>query len=179
MAVVSYYGIPDMYSAYERWAAQEGPTSPTIRVATERKEPGKLTDFLNTLIFGRTLTAAQSPPAPPMRQFMQNVLGGIPGEVPEIADLASPIQHVTAASPPTLIFQGTHDAVVPLDAARRFHRTLADAGVPVVYVEYPWAEHAFDLMYPPLANPAGKAALYDLERFLECVEPGTVARDMA
>jgi hypothetical protein len=33
-------------------------------------------------------------------------------------------------------------------------------------VEYLWAEHAFDLMYPPLANPAAKAALYDLERFL-------------
>jgi hypothetical protein len=24
-------------------------------------------------------------------------------------------------------------------------------------------------MYPPLANPAAKAALYDLERFLACV----------
>jgi hypothetical protein len=38
-----------------------------------------------------------------------------------------------------------------------------------VYVEYPWTEHAFDLMYPPLANPAAKAALYDLERFLVAV----------
>jgi hypothetical protein len=38
-----------------------------------------------------------------------------------------------------------------------------------VYVEYIWTEHAFDLMYPPLANPAAKAALYDLERFLDSV----------
>jgi hypothetical protein len=38
-----------------------------------------------------------------------------------------------------------------------------------VYVEYIWTEHAFDLMYPPLANPAAKAALYDLERFLVVV----------
>ena len=36
-------------------------------------------------------------------------------------------------------------------------------------VELPWTEHAFDLMYPPLANPAAKAALYDVERFLACV----------
>ena len=64
------------------------------------------------------------------------------------------------------MFQGTHDAVVPLEAARRLHRALEAAGVPVVYVEYLWTEHAFDLMYPPLANPAAKAALYDLERFL-------------
>jgi acetyl esterase/lipase len=174
MAVVSYYGIPDMHSAYERWAAQQGASPPPAPVATEQKEPGKATDFLNTLIFGRTLTAAQSPPAPPLGQLMKNLLGGLPDEVPDMADLASPIQQVTAASPPTLMFQGTHDAVVPLDAARRLYHTLVDAGVPVVYVEYPWAEHAFDLMYPPLANPAGRAALYDLERFLECVVPETV-----
>jgi acetyl esterase/lipase len=67
------------------------------------------------------------------------------------------------------MFQGTHDAVVPLEAARRLHRSLAAAHVPVVYVEYLWTEHAFDGMYPPLANPAAKAALYDLERFLACV----------
>jgi hypothetical protein len=29
--------------------------------------------------------------------------------------------------------------------------------------------HAFEVMYPPLANPAAKAALYDLERFLVSV----------
>ena len=71
------------------------------------------------------------------------------------------------------MFQGTHDAVVPLEAARRLHRSLEAAGVPVVYVEYIWTEHAFDLMYPPLANPAAKAALYDLERFLACVPSRT------
>jgi acetyl esterase/lipase len=93
-----------------------------------------------------------------------------------MADLASPIHHVSASCPPTLMFQGTHDAVVPLRAARRLHRALEAAGVPVVYVEYPWAEHAFDLMYPPLANPAAKSALYDLERFLACVAAGRSTR---
>jgi acetyl esterase/lipase len=169
LAVLSYYGIPDMYSAYERWMAQAaaGPERPLTQ--TERREPGRVADFLNTLIFGRTLTAAQSPPAPPVRQLMQNLLGGQPDEVPAMADLASPIQQVTASSPPTLMFQGAHDAVVPLDAPRRLHRALAAAGVPVVYVEFPWTEHAFDMMYPPLANPAAKAALYDLQHFLACV----------
>jgi BD-FAE len=84
-------------------------------------------------------------------------------------ELASPIHHVNPACPPTLISQGTHDAVVPLDAARRLHQSLEAAGVPVVYVEYPWTEHAFDVMYPPLANPAAKAELYGLERFLVAV----------
>jgi acetyl esterase/lipase len=103
--------------------------------------------------------------------MMRNLVGGSPDDVPEMYDLASPIHHVTASCPPTLLFQGTHDAVVPLEAARRLHRALEAAGVPVVYVEYPWTEHAFDLMYPPLANPAAKTALHDLERFLACI-PG-------
>jgi acetyl esterase/lipase len=169
MAVASYYGIPDMYAAHERWTAQEmaGPEPPQTPV--ERREPGKVADFFNQLLLGRTLTAAQSPPAPPVRQLFQNLLGGEPENVPAMAALASPIRHVSASCPPTLIFQGTHDAVVPLKSARRLYRALAAAGAPVVYVEFPWTEHAFDLMYPPLANPAARSALYDLERFLACV----------
>jgi acetyl esterase/lipase len=102
-----------------------------------------------------------------VRQLVRNLLGVEPDESASATyDLASPIHHVGPACPPTLMFQGTHDAVVPLESARRLHRSLEAARVPVVYLEYPWAEHAFDLMYPPLANPAAKAALYDLERFL-------------
>jgi acetyl esterase/lipase len=169
LAVVSYYGIPDMYSARERWMAQAAAAPAQPPATPARPEPGKGADFFNKLIFGRTLTAEQSPPAPPVSQLLQNLLGGQPDQVPEMYDLASPVRHVNAANPPTLIFQGTHDAVVPLDSARRLHRALEAAGVPVVYVEFPWTEHAFDLMYPPLANPAAKAALYDVERFLACV----------
>jgi acetyl esterase/lipase len=146
--------------------------------AWDRKEPGKVANLLNILMMGRPLTAAQSPPAPPVRQLVRNLLGVEPGEsAREMYDLASPIHHVGPACPPTLMLQGAHDAVVPLEAARRLHRSLDEAGVPVVYVEYLWTEHAFDLMYPPLANPAAKAALYDLERFLvaaaNTVERGT------
>lgn len=166
MAVVSWYGIPEMASAVERWLGQAPATaSPEV---WDRKEPGRAADFLNRLIMGRPLTAAQSPPAPPVPQLVRNLLG-VEDEESPMFDLASPIHHVTPDCPPTLMFQGTHDAVVPLEAARRLHRSLETAGVPVVYVEYLWTEHAFDVMYPPLANPAAKAALYDLERFLVCV----------
>jgi acetyl esterase/lipase len=159
MAVVSWYGIPEMAASVERWLGQEAAGAPPAEV-WERKEPGKVADALNRLMIGRPLTAAQSPPAPPVRQLVRNLLGVEPGESAGARyDLASPIHHVSPACPPTLLFQGTHDAVVPLDAARRLHRALEAAGVPVVYVEYPWAEHAFDLMYPPLANPAARAAL--------------------
>lgn len=168
MAVVSWYGIPELASAVERWLGQEGATSrPEV---WDRREPGKVANLLNTLMLGRPLTAVQSPPGPPVRQLVRNLLGVEPGKAAEaMYDLASPIHHVRPACPPTLMFQGTHDAVVPLEAARRLRRSLEAAGVPVVYVEYLWTEHAFDVMYPPLANPAAKAALYDLERFLASV----------
>lgn len=167
MAVVSYYGIPEMSAAFDRWQAQEGAVPPPVH--DPRPEPGRIADALNRCIMGRPLTAAQSPPAPPVRQVARNLLGGMPDEAPAMAALASPLYHVAASCPPTLMFQGTHDAVVPLASARRLHRALLAAGVPVAYVEYPWTEHAFDLMYPPLANPAAKAALFDVERFLACV----------
>jgi acetyl esterase/lipase len=176
MAVVSWYGIPEMASAVERWLGQEGAGSPPP--VPDRKEPGRIVNLLNTLMMGRPLTAAQSPPAPPVRQLVRNLLGVEPGEAAEaMYELASPIHHVNTACPPTLMFQGTHDAVVPLEAARRLHRALEAAGVPVVYVEYLWTEHAFDQMYPPLANPAAKAALYDLERFLVAVANSSGERD--
>jgi acetyl esterase/lipase len=175
MAVVSYYGIPDMVPAVERWLAQAASSHepPETPMPGTRPEPGAIANAINTLVMGRPLTAAQSPPPPPMRQFVRNIVGGMPDEVPERYTLTSPIRHVTTSCPPTLMFQGTHDAVVPLDSARALYRALADSGVPVVYVEYPWTEHAFDLMYPPLANPAAKAALYDVERFLACVACST------
>jgi acetyl esterase/lipase len=168
MAVVSWYGIPEMASAVERWLGQEAATPPPQ--VWDRKEPGKVANLLNIWMMRRPLTAAQSPPAPPVRQLVRHLLGVEPDESgTAMYDLASPIHHVTPACPPTLMFQGAHDAVVPLDAARRLHRSLEAVGVPVVYVEYIWTEHAFDLMYPPLANPAAKSALYDLERFLVAV----------
>jgi acetyl esterase/lipase len=170
MAVVSWYGIPEMASAVQRWRAQAKATSSPQ--TWERTEPSKAANLVNRVILGRPLTAAQSPPAPPVHQLVRNLLGVDDDESP-MYDLASPIHHVHPGCPPTLMFQGTHDAVVPLEAARRLHRSLEAAGVPVVYVEYLWTEHAFDQMYPPLANPAAKAALYDLERFLACVPTRT------
>jgi acetyl esterase/lipase len=167
MAVVSWYGIPEMAAAVERWLRQAATSPPQV---WDRREPGKVANLVNTVMLGRPLTADQSPPAPTVRQLVSNLLGVEPeSSSGEMFDLASPIHHVNPDCPPTLMFQGTHDAVVPLEAARRLHRSLKAAGVPVVYVEYIWTEHAFDQMYPPLANPAAKAALYDLERFLVCV----------
>jgi acetyl esterase/lipase len=99
------------------------------------------------------------------REVVAGLLGGTPEEVPERYDLLSPCNHVSALCPPTLLLQGEHDHVVPLEPVRSLARDLSGAGVPVVYVEYPATEHVFDLVLPAL-SPSAQAAWYDIERFL-------------
>ena len=87
-----------MASAGERWLGQQAATSaPQV---WDRKEPGKVANLLTTLMMERPLTAAQSPPAPPVRQLVRNVLGVEPGEsASAMYDLASPIHHVKPSLP--------------------------------------------------------------------------------
>ncbi len=106
-------------------------------------------------------------------QQARNVLGGLPSEVPEVCARLSPLNYVTPESPPTLLFHGSHDSDVPVETTRALYRRLVEAGVPVVYVEFPLTEHAFDLPLPRLA-PAGQAALYDVERFLALLAAGEI-----
>ena len=48
-------------------------------------------------------------------------------------------------------------------------RRLKRLGVPVVYVEFPQTDHAFDLLSLPGYAPPAQAALYDLERLLSLI----------
>ncbi len=93
------------------------------------------------------------------------LLGGSPDEVPEMYTLASPMTHAGPGCPPTLLFQGTHDWYMPLEATRALHRKLVAAGVPAVYVEFPQTDHAFDLILPRYA-PAARVARHALDDFL-------------
>lgn len=98
--------------------------------------------------------------------MMRNLLGGTPTEKPAMYDLASPITHVGAHCPPTLLLQGEHDYCVPVESSRALARELQANKVPVVYVEFPQTEHAFDLILLPRLSPPAQAALFDVDRFL-------------
>ncbi len=97
--------------------------------------------------------------------MMHGLFGGSPEEVPEAYRLFSPVEHVGPHCPPTLLLQGEHDSIVSAADGRQLTERLQEAGVPVIYVEYPQTEHAFDLILPQLSPPA-QAALYEVERFL-------------
>lgn len=55
---------------------------------------------------------------------------------------SSPLQYVTAASPPTLILHGTADDVVPYAQAQQLKDKLQQHGVPFIYKLYPGEGHA-------------------------------------
>jgi acetyl esterase/lipase len=93
------------------------------------------------------------------------LLGGTPEQVPHRYAWQSPINHVYPGCPPTLLLHGVHDMMAPVSATRTLARKLDQAGVPVVCVITPHADHGFDLMLPTWSPPA-QAALYELERFL-------------
>lgn len=101
--------------------------------------------------------------------MMRALLGGTPEEVPETYRAASPVTYAGSGCPPTMLLQGEHDAVTSAEAVRVLARKLQEAGVPVVHVEYPQTEHAFDLILPKV-SPVAQTSLYEVERFLALME---------
>ncbi|MCL7452478.1 MAG: alpha/beta hydrolase [Anaerolineae bacterium] len=96
---------------------------------------------------------------------MGALLGGTPDEIPDTYRLLSPISQVGSHCPPTLLLVAGDD-VFELDAAaHRLHHELVLAGVPSILVEFPHAEHGFDLVLPGI-SPVVRAATVDVDRFL-------------
>jgi acetyl esterase/lipase len=106
------------------------------------------------------------PPRPDpfdVRELEEALLGGSPDQVPQQYRDASPITHVSSASPPTLSIYGSRDHIVHPRYGTILHERLRQAGVKSVLLEIPWAEHAFDAVPN---GPSAQIALYYTERFL-------------
>jgi acetyl esterase/lipase len=59
---------------------------------------------------------------------------------------ASPVARVHPDAPPFLLVHGTHDTLSPVDESRQLFEALrATSRAPVVYLELPGAQHAFDI----------------------------------
>lgn len=97
-----------------------------------------------------------------MRQF----LGGTPETARAQYESASAINFVTSASPPTLLLHGRHDALAWNRHSERLAAKLAEHGVRHLYVELPWATHAFDYS---LRGPGGQLTTFSVEWFLRAV----------
>jgi acetyl esterase/lipase len=94
-----------------------------------------------------------------MRQRVANYLGGTPAERPERYRLMSPITHVTARSPPTLLIHGEGDNYVPVENTRFMDRQLTVVGVRHDVLVIPYAEHAFDFIFGGLGEQLAEHAI--------------------
>lgn len=182
-AVASYYGVVDLVAAYRRmqwlFAAMKRKRSlpenffnrPSVRRAITAAawirgvEPAVFRDYLfqNQFVLQMGLESA-----------ITRLLGGSPEEIPEIYQLVSPLTYVNEHCPPTLLLQGAHDYLLPVEITRDLQNKLRAVNVLSVYVELPQTEHTFD-QFLPLISPPAQTALYDLERFL-AILPHPVAQ---
>ena len=58
----------------------------------------------------------------------------------------SPIRFVSPATPPTLIYHGDADTLVPLDQSERYRDAARDAGAEVELVVHPGGGHGWPSM---------------------------------
>lgn len=96
----------------------------------------------------------------------ERLVGGPIAENAGLASAASPIDHVTADAPPTLVVHGTGDSLVPVSGSQALVAALADGGVPVEAAWIDGAEHAW-LGSPEAAREALDVTIDYLERLLQ------------
>ena len=83
--------------------------------------------------------------------------------VPEVYSAASPLHRITPQAPAMMVVHGTHDSLVPVALATAFSRKLeAVSNAPVVYLQVPRAQHAFDVF----ASPRSEHTKLGVTRFL-------------
>lgn len=59
---------------------------------------------------------------------------------------ASPVNHVSAEAPPFFVLHGRNDSLAPVEQGRAFVERLRQVSIkPVVYVEFPFTQHGFDI----------------------------------
>ncbi len=130
------------------------PDAPLIRAVVSYYGPVNLTEGYN------------NPPRPDpinTRKVLEAFLGGSPQELPNQYQIASPINYVTRPLPPTLLVYGSRDHLVQAKYGRQMYQALQTSGNTAVFLEIPWAEHAFDQVFNGVSN---QLALYYTERFI-------------
>ena len=101
--------------------------------------------------------------------IIAEMLGGTVAEVPDTYRLLSPIYHIGAHCPPTLLLHGSDDVFGLTPGVRRLRECLRAAGVPSALIEFPHTEHGFDLLLPRISLTA-RAATRGVEQFLAWLE---------
>ncbi|MBD3228788.1 MAG: alpha/beta hydrolase fold domain-containing protein [Candidatus Lokiarchaeota archaeon] len=97
---------------------------------------------------------------------LSDVFFGNESLTPDLLNSLSPINLVDQCAPPTLIFHGMNDGLVPHYESVRLKNRLDEVNATSILISFPFYGHMFDL---DINNPAGQISLYYLERFLASI----------
>ncbi len=81
---------------------------------------------------------------------MKFLLGGNPeeGDLKHMYEISSPNRFLSKDAPPTLLIQGSHDSMTPIEPTRAMYEDLRKLGADVAMLELPYTDHAFDMVMP-------------------------------
>jgi acetyl esterase/lipase len=161
-AVISLYGTSDLEAIY--YHTNQHLTTRTVPGKPKKAVPAKMPKWM-TKLFGDDYHRFGFDKSLENIGTLAPLLGGHPDECPERYSLFSPVTHVHAHCPPTLLIHGAHDIMAPLASPRRLYQRLLMEKVPAVLHVLPQTDHAFDVALPRIA-PAAHNAIYDVERFM-------------
>ncbi|MDB5106550.1 MAG: alpha/beta hydrolase fold protein-3 domain protein [Fibrobacteres bacterium] len=116
------------------------------------------------MVFGYSLPT--NPLIMDSRLLMEQYLGGGYPAVPEKYVASSPVEHLTASSPPTLLLHGRPDVLVSWRHTVHMRAKMDSLGVRHFIVDVPWGAHGFDYV---VRGPGSQLSLYFIERFLAAV----------
>ena len=98
-------------------------------------------------------------------------LGGSPEQFPDRYRVTSPVFHVRAGLPPTLIAAGAHDHLVPFGGHTEIVEKLNAAGVPNELLGVPYGEHGYDLVWGSIGGQITRKVVADfLAKYLPARE---------
>jgi acetyl esterase/lipase len=100
------------------------------------------------------------------RKVMEDYLGGTYQTHRSNFEASSPVLHVTAQSPPTLLIHGKNDALVAYEHSRRLNTRLGTERVNHYLLTLPWATHGFDYN---INGPGGQLSTYAVTHFIGSV----------
>jgi acetyl esterase/lipase len=116
------------------------------------------------------LRAAYDHPSPralyDTRSVLEAYVGGPPAKADKQYYDASPVNFVSASTPPTLLIHGSRDQMIGIEQSTQLDERLMQAGVKHVFVKLPWATHGCDKSF---GGPCGQIILYAVERFVDSV----------
>jgi acetyl esterase/lipase len=129
----------------------DGPVTSAGGVSSDSRADADVSARVQAVVdfYGPADLASLYQEAPRTRPYLLTFLGGSPAQVPQRYADASPVDHVSASSPPFLIEQGTADTANVPDQSVKLAQTLQAAGVPYHLQVFPGLPHGFRLLPEP------------------------------